>query len=283
MMGQTRLSRTIVHLSDLHFGRVDDAIPPALLRAIAELAPDLVVVSGDLTQRARIKEFNAAADFLAALPAPFLVVPGNHDVPLYNLVRRWLSPLERFRRYITSDLTPFYEDSEIAVLGVNTARALTFKDGRINRGQIAAAMRRFAHCGKDVTRIVVTHHAFDTPDPVPGVAATHKVVGRAPMAMAGLMRAGVDMILSGHLHSSGVGETTKRYPAPGRAVLLIRAGTATSTRRRGEVNAFNVVRVARHEVIVACMAWRPDEGRFAIASTERFSRTEVGWTRPKTP
>ena len=279
-MGQRNLARTIVHLSDLHFGRVDVAIPPALLRAVAELAPDLVVVSGDVTQRARTKEFKAAADFLGTLPAPLLAVPGNHDVPLYNLVRRWLWPLDRFRRYITSDLTPFYEDSEIAVLGVNTARALTFKDGRINRGQIDAAMQHFAHCGKDVTRIVVTHHAFDTPDPVPGVMATHKVVGRATMAMAGLMRAGVDMILSGHLHLSGVGETTKRYPAPGRAVLLIQAGTATSTRRRGEVNAFNVVRVARLEVTVACMAWRPDEGRFATASTERFNRTEVGWARP---
>ena len=276
------MARTIVHLSDLHFGRVDVAIPPALLRAVAALAPDLVVVSGDLTQRARIKEFKAAADFLGTLSAPLLVVPGNHDVPLYNLVRRWLSPLDRFRRYITSDLTPFYEDSEIAVLGVNTARALTFKDGRINRGQIDAAVQRFAHCGKDVTRIVVTHHAFDAPDPVPGVSARHKVVGRATMAMAGLMRAGVDMILSGHLHSSGVGETTKRYPVPGRAILLIRAGTASSTRRRGEVNAFNVVRIAGLEVTVACMVWRPDGGRFATASTERFHRTEVGWARPTT-
>ena len=283
MTGKRQLARTIVHLSDLHFGRVDDAIPPALVRAVAKLAPDLVVVSGDLTQRARVNEFRAAADFLAALPAPLLIVPGNHDVPLYNLVRRWLSPLDRFRRYITSDLAPFYEDAEVAVLGVNTARALTFKDGRINRGQIAAALQYFAHCGKDVTRIVVTHHAFDTPDPVPGVAATHKVVGRATMAMAGLMGAGVDMILSGHLHMSGVGETTKRYPAPGRAVLLIQAGTATSTRRRGEVNAFNVVRVARHEVTVVCMAWRPDEERFEEESTERFNRTEVGWARPTTP
>jgi len=276
------LARTIVHLSDLHFGRVDDAIPPALVHAVAELAPDLVVVSGDLTQRAHVKEFKAAADFLRALGAPLLVVPGNHDVPFYNLVRRWLSPLDRFRRYITSDLAPFHEDSEIAVLGVNTARALTFKDGRINRGQIAAAMQRFAHCGKDVTRIVVTHHAFDTPDPIPGISATHKVVGRATMAMAGLMRAGVDMILSGHLHASGVGETTKRYPAPGRAILLIRAGTATSTRRRGELNAFNVVRIAGGEITVVCMAWRPDEGRFATASAERFNRTEVGWARAAT-
>ena len=275
--------RTIVHLSDLHFGRVDPAILPALLRAVVVAAPDLVVVSGDITQRARVAEFKAAAHFLETLPAPLLAVPGNHDVPLYNVLLRWLSPLDRYRRYITSDLAPFFEDAEIAALGVNTTRALTFKDGRINRLQIEAAMRRFAHCRKDVTRIVVTHHTFDTPDPVPGAMPAHKVVGRADMAMAGFVLADVDMILSGHLHMSGVGETTKRYPLPARAALLIRAGTATSTRRRGEVNAFNVVRVARPEVAIDCMVWQADEGRFVAASTERFRRTEVGWSRPAPP
>jgi 3',5'-cyclic AMP phosphodiesterase CpdA len=273
------LARTIVHLSDLHFGRVDPAILPALLRAVAVAAPDLVVVSGDITQRARVAEFKAAAHFLETLPAPVLAVPGNHDVPLYNVLLRWLSPLDRYRRYITSDLAPFWEDAEIAALGVNTTRALTFKDGRINRRQMEAAMRRFAHCGKDITRIVVTHHTFDTPDSLPGAIAAHKVVGRSDMAMAGFLLADVDMILSGHLHMSGVGETTKRYPLPGRAALLIQAGTATSTRRRGEVNAFNIVRVGRPEVAIDCMVWRPDEGGFVTASTERFKRTEVGWSR----
>ena len=277
------MARTIVHLSDMHFGRVDPAIPPALLRAVAAAAPDLVAVSGDLTQRARIVEFKAAAQFLKTLPAPLLAVPGNHDVPLYNVLRRWLSPLDRYRRYIMSDLAPFFEDSEIAALGVNTTRALTLKEGRINRLQIEAAMRRFAQCSKDVTRIVVTHHPFDTPDTVPGAIAAHKVVGRADMAMAGFLRADVDIILSGHLHMSGVGETTKHYPLPGRAALLIRAGTATSTRRRGEVNAFNVVRIARPDVAIDCMVWRPDEGRFVAASTERFRRTEVGWSRMVSP
>jgi 3',5'-cyclic AMP phosphodiesterase CpdA len=276
------LARTIVHLSDLHFGRVDPAIPPALLSA-AVAAPDLVVVSGDLTQRARIAEFRAAAHFLAALPAPVLAIPGNHDVPLYNVLRRWLSPLDRYRRLITKDLAPFFEDSEIAALGINTARALTFKDGRINRRQMEAAVRRFAQCGKDVTRIVVTHHTFDTPDQAPGAVAPHKVVGRADMAMAAFLLADVDIILSGHLHVSGIGETTTRYPLPGRAALLIRAGTATSTRRRGEVNAFNVIRIARPEIAVECMVWRPEEGRFALASTERFRRTEVGWSRLAPP
>jgi 3',5'-cyclic AMP phosphodiesterase CpdA len=277
------LARTVVHLSDLHFGRVDPAILPALQRAVVVAAPDLVVVSGDITQRARVVEFKAAAHFLETLPAPLLAVPGNHDVPLYNVLLRWLSPLDRYRRYITSDLAPFFEDAEIAALGVNTARALTFKDGRINRLQIEAAMRRFAHCRKDVTRIVVTHHTFDTPDPVPGAMPAHKVVGRADMAMAGFVQADVDIILSGHLHISGFGETTKRYSLPGRAALLIRAGTATSTRRRGEVNAFNVVRVARPEVVIDCMVWQPDEGRFVAASTERFRRTEVGWSRMASP
>jgi 3',5'-cyclic AMP phosphodiesterase CpdA len=213
------------------------------------------------------------------LPARALVVPGNHDVPLYNLALRGLWPLERFRRYITNDLAPFYEDSEIAVLGVNTARARTFKNGRINQGQIDSAIRRFALCGTNVTRIVVTHHAFETPDAVLGDMTTHGLVGRATMAVAGFMQAGVDMILSGHLHLSGVGETGERYPTSGRAMLLIQAGTATSTRRRGEVNAFNVVRITRPEVVVECRTWQADEGCFTTASAERFERTTAGWSR----
>ena len=273
----------IVHLSDLHFGRVDPAILPALLHAVVAAGPDLAVVSGDMTQRAHVVEFKAAADFLKTLPSPVLAVPGNHDVPLYNVLQRWLAPLDRYRRYITRDLAPFWEDDEIAVLGINTARALTLKDGRINRRQIEAAVRRFAHCGKDVTRVVVTHHAFDTPDPVPGTKGAHKVVGRANMAIAGFLAFDVDMILSGHLHTSGVGETTMRYPLPGRAALLIRAGTATSTRRRGVVNSFNVIRVARPEVAIDCMVWHPEESQFVAATTERFRRTEVGWSRMASP
>jgi 3',5'-cyclic AMP phosphodiesterase CpdA len=271
--------RTIVHLSDLHFGRIDPTLPPVLLRAVVKAAPDLVVVSGDLTQRARIAEFKAAAQFLRTLPGPQLIVPGNHDVPLYNIFQRWLSPLGRYRRYITNDLAPFYQDAEIAALGVNTARAMTFKDGRINRLQVEAGMQRLAHCGKGVTRIVVTHHAFDTPETAPGAIVAHNVVGRADMAMAAFIGAGIDMILSGHLHVSGIGETTKRYRLPGRAVLLVRAGTATSTRQRGEVNAFNVVRIDQHELVIDCMVWRPQDAGFMAASTERFRRTEVGWSR----
>ncbi|MCW6512152.1 metallophosphoesterase family protein [Lichenifustis flavocetrariae] len=269
--------RTIAHLSDLHFGRVDPAIPPALLRAVSAAMPHLVVMSGDFTQRARVREFEEAARFVEALPVPVLSVPGNHDVPLYDVMRRWLSPLGRYRRYIASDLAPFYGDAEIAVLGVNTARSLTFKSGRINRRQIGAAVARLALCGPDVMRIVVTHHPFDATDGDPADEARLAVLGRADMAMAGLLRVGVDIILSGHLHASGIGQTTMRYPLPAHAALLIQAGTATSTRRRGEENSFNVVRIAEREVAIERMVWRPDRGDFTSAGTDRFLKAEVDW------
>ena len=275
--------RTIVHLSDLHFGRVDAALLSPLARAVADVVPDLVVVSGDLTQRARTAEFEAAAYFLKTLPSPLLTIPGNHDIPLHNVAQRWLSPLARYRRYITNDLNPFFEDAEIAVLGVNTARALTLKDGRINQSQIEAATQRFAACKADVTRIVVTHHTFDVPEAAAAATTLHKLVGRADMAVAGFIRAGVDMILSGHLHMSGVGETTTRYQLAGRAALLVHAGTATSTRRRDQLNAFNVLRVTKSDVTIECRTWRADEERYLSASTERFTRTEAGWSRLASP
>ncbi len=187
---------------------------------MAAAAPDLVVVSGDFTQRARVAEFEAAASFLATLPRPLLAVPGNHDVPLYDVMRRWLSPLGRYRRYISSELEPFYQDPEIAVLGVNTARALTLKNGRINRLQIEAATERLAACGPGVTRVIVTHHPFEIPEPAPGAAASHTVLGRAELAMAAFLHAEVDLILSGHLHVGRTDHTAKRYPLPGRAALL---------------------------------------------------------------
>jgi 3',5'-cyclic AMP phosphodiesterase CpdA len=272
--------RTIVHLSDLHFGRVDPRILPPLATAVTEAQPDLVVVSGDFTQRARVQEFKDAARFLAALPQPRLLVPGNHDVPLYDLMRRWLAPLRRYRRYITNDLAPFYADAEIAVLGVNTARALTFKNGRINQAQLAAVTNRLATFGLGVTRIVVTHHPFDAPDPVgSGVQPLHGVVGRAQMAITAFLHSRVDMILSGHLHVSHIGRTAQRYPMPGRSALLIQAGTATSTRKRGEVNAFNIVRIAQPEATVACMIWDGAQDGFRQASIERFAGTEAGWSR----
>src|SRR3954449_12672383 len=134
--------RTVAHLSDLHFGRTDPALIEPLLAALGAVRPHVVVVSGDLTQRARKKEFEQARDFLARIRFPLIVVPGNHDVPLYRVWERFLSPLGNYQRIVQRDLEPFFVDGEMAVLGINTARSLTFKNGRINVEQMASIRRR---------------------------------------------------------------------------------------------------------------------------------------------
>src|SRR4051812_27172878 len=166
--------RTLVHISDLHFGRLDPRTVPPLREAIVASCPDILVVSGDLTQRARNKQFASARRFLDSLPVPRVVVPGNHDVLLYNLVARWLWPLAAYRRHIDDNVEPFYADGEIAVLGVNTARSFTFKNGRINQGQVLRGYARLDNCDSGLVRIVVTHHLFD----LPGHDDKDEVVGR---------------------------------------------------------------------------------------------------------
>lgn len=268
--------RTIVHLSDLHFGRVDYTVVEPLIQAVTELSPDVLVVSGDLTQRARSAEFQEAREFLDALPAPQIIVPGNHDVPLYNLFQRFMQPLDKYKRYITDDLEPFHADEELAILGVNTARSLTIKDGRINEGQVERIRTRLCAYGDEVTKIIVTHHPFDVPEGHEGDA---DLVGRAEMVMETLAACGADVLLAGHLHVSHTGDTSTRYKIAGHRALVISAGTATSTRARGETNSFNVLRVNHPHIKVERLAWQTERTCFALASTEYFRHTQEGWMR----
>jgi 3',5'-cyclic AMP phosphodiesterase CpdA len=266
--------RTLVHLSDLHFGRIDEATLDPLLRTVHGLAPHAVVVSGDLTQRAKARQFRAARAFLDRLPTPQVVVPGNHDVPLYRVWERFLSPLGKYRRWISEDLEPAWMDEEIAIVGVNTARSLTFKGGRINEAQVEALRRRLAPLGEGVTKVVVTHHPFDLPDRPDD---DDELVGRARLAMEAFSRCGVDLLLAGHLHTSESGSTEARYRLPGYAALAVQAGTATSTRGRGEENAFNVLRIANREIELERYGWKPAAGAFVAAGTERFRRDGQRW------
>jgi 3',5'-cyclic AMP phosphodiesterase CpdA len=266
--------RTLVHISDLHFGRVDEALLAPLASAIEAAGPDVLAISGDLTQRAREAQFRAAAAYLRRLPGPQIVVPGNHDVPLYDVLRRFLSPLARFRRHISAEEFPAFVDDELAVVGLNTARSLTFKGGRINREQVAAVAQRFAGLPEAVTRIVVTHHPFE----LPAQGDEGDLVGRATMAMEAFAGCGVDVFLSGHLHHSHVGDTAQRYRIDGYAALVIQAGTATSTRGRGEANAFNVLRIEGDALALATWQWQPARGAFAAVAHRDFAyESGRGW------
>lgn len=267
--------RTIAHISDLHFGHLDETTVLALTTAIVAAKPDVVVVSGDVTQRARNREFAAARRFLNTLPTPQIIVPGNHDVPLYNLISRSLTPLEKYRRHITCDLAPFYGDGEIAIAGINTARSWTIKNGRINSKQVANSCALLEASAEDVVRILVTHHPFDV---TKGISES-ALVGRAQMAMAAFARCRVDMVLSGHLHMSKTGESRERYKIDGHSALLVQAGTATSSRGRGESNAWNLIRIERPQISVERMSWDVDVNAFVASKTERFVFAQAGWQR----
>lgn len=263
--------RVLVHLSDLHFGRIAQPVLPPLEEAIEAAKPDLVVVSGDLTQRARPRQFREARAFLDRLPGAKLVVPGNHDVPLYDLYQRFFRPLSRYRRHFGETVEPEYVDGELAVLGVNTARSAVFKGGRINARQIERVQGRLCRLGPGITKIVVTHHPFDLPEP----HTRRQLVGRAAIAMAAFARCGADILLAGHLHASHIGDTAARYRIPGFAALVVQAGTATSTRGRGEANAFNVLRIEPSAIGIERHAW--DGTAFCLKRQQGFSRGHEGW------
>jgi 3',5'-cyclic AMP phosphodiesterase CpdA len=243
--------RRLAHLSDLHFGRIEPGVLELLRRRLAALAPDLLVISGDLTQRAKSGEFREARAYLDTLPGRQIVVPGNHDVPLYNLFRRFFSPLRGYRRFISDEFEPAYVDAEIAVVGLNSARSLVFKGGRINDAQIAEVRRKICRLGEEVTKVLVTHHPFDVPQ---------------------LAECGIDVLMAGHLHASHVGTTAL-------SVLVVQAGTATSRRTREETNSFNFLRVEPRHIEVDRYRLHGDD--FVRSATEVFDRGGGGWLRSR--
>ena len=264
--------RTLVHLSDLHFGRVDPAVLEPLRRAVFAAQPHLVVVSGDLTQRAKRSQFREAREYLATLPQPQLVVPGNHDVPLYTVFRRFLTPLAAYKDEVTAELEPRFIDGEVAVVGVNTARSFVFKGGRINEEQVKQVRDAICSLPDNVTKIVVTHHPFDVPK---GHEDENQIVGRARMAMEKLADCGADLLLSGHLHETHVGHAAERYPLSGVKALVVQAGTATSSRTRESPNSFNVLRVDAANIEVESMVY--DGAEFRGAGPQRFHHDGKGW------
>jgi 3',5'-cyclic AMP phosphodiesterase CpdA len=266
--------RTIVHLSDIHFGRVDARLVAPLVQTIHTIAPSLVAISGDFTQRARRSEFRQARAFLQQLPFPLLVVPGNHDVPLFNIAMRFLNPYGRFRRYIARELQPVHQDDELMAVGLNSARALPFYGGgRLNQAQVASAAARLRSAPAGAVKIVVTHHPFDLPE---GHGDKH-LIGRSDMAMEQLAAAGAEVFLAGHLHVSHVGLTAARYRIAGHSALVVQAGTL-STRGRGELNTINLLRLTPSRITIERYTWDVAGQAFQRSWSGTFQQTPDGWS-----
>lgn len=269
--------RTIAHISDLHFGREDPVIADALAAELQSLRPTLIVASGDFTQRGRERQYEKAAKFLRRLPSPVLAVPGNHDVPLFDVTRRFFFPLHRYRRLIERNLRPVYQDDRMIVIGINTTRPISFtwngfwKDGRISAEQLLDIKLRMCDLPPQVFKVVVTHHPFLPPQG----ERPHGIVHGAERALAVMERCGVDLLLAGHLHMGYSGDVRTHYEAVKRSIISVQAGTTVSTRRRGEPNAWNFITLDGPRLTVEVRAWK--ESRFEAASRSIYVRENGQW------
>jgi 3',5'-cyclic AMP phosphodiesterase CpdA len=270
--------RTIAHMSDLHFGRVRTEIVQALLADVAALSPTLVVISGDLTQRASRAQYEAAEAFLARMPVPWVAVPGNHDIPTLNPITRFTRPLSRFRRHVSRDAQPFWMDEEIAVCGINTARSWVWdwSHGRVSWSQMESVREAMRDVPPDRFRIVFAHHPFLPPPTAPGT----RLVGRAVPALKALEEAGVEMLLAGHLHRAYTGDIMSHHTHVARSILVAQASTATSTRLRSEPNAYNLITIDGPSVTFEVRSW--EGASFMPGLVTRFRRDGSRWIRVET-
>ncbi|MFI5910619.1 metallophosphoesterase family protein [Dactylosporangium sp. NPDC051541] len=259
----------LAQISDLHFGREVPAVAEALLADLRAAAPTLVAVCGDLTQTARDAEFRAARAFLDSLPAPALVVPGNHDLPGWRVWSRAARPWRRWRQHLGTDphgAVTFQGDGLMAV-GVNTARPWTlhtdWSRGRISVGQLAAIRGAFDSTPVEMFRVVVTHHPFLLTEP----GRRRGLVGRSALALRQL-RDRADLLLGGHIHLA--------YSGVVAGLVVAQSGTAFSNRLKGEPNSYNLIEADGDRLTVRNRRWNGLQ--FDTHDSAGYARHEREWS-----
>lgn len=271
---------TLLHLSDTHFGTERADVVEALVRFVHEQRPDVVVLSGDITQRARRTQFAAARHFLDRLAAPAtLVIPGNHDLPLFNLPARLLRPYGNHQRAFGDELEPSHESRDLLVLCVNTTRARRHKDGEVSERQVARVAQRLRAAHPEQLRVVVTHQ----PVHVTRLEDEENLLHGRREAVLAWAEAGADLVLGGHIHLPYVRPLADSVAGLARPLWCVQAGTAVSRRVRGGIpNSVNVVRYAPAVRSGACIVERWDHAA-ATRRFERESRTEIPLSRVRAP
>ena len=225
----------VLQISDTHFGTEQHPVVEALVALSAQQRPDVVVLSGDITQRARPSQFRAAKAFVDRLNAPVLAIPGNHDIALFDLWARLTSPYARFSAAFGPDLEPVHAAQDVLVVGVNTTRAWRHKNGEVSQAQIERVATRLAAAGPEQLRVVVVHQpvAVTLDSDRPNLLRGHAAATRAWSA------AGADLVLGGHIHLP----YTRALHGLARRLWVVQAGTAISERTRtGIPNSVNVLR-----------------------------------------
>lgn len=274
---------TLLQISDPHFGTERPEVVAALLRFAHELAPDVAILSGDITQRARRDQFARARAFVDALAAPrVLAIPGNHDVPLFNLVARVVAPYANFDRAFGPEREPGFAGDDVLVVTLDTTRWYRHKDGEVAAAQIERVSRRLREATAAQVRIVVAHHPVFALEPSDEANVLH---GHAA-ALRAWSSAGADLIVGGHIHLPYVRALRESHPDLARELYVVQAGTAVSSRVRQEAgNSVNVFRIPAAQPQRRCVVERWDYGRddqvFAQASRHdlRLDAGQIGANR----
>ena len=235
-----------------------------LLTAVNAKKADLVVISGDYTQRARVGQYDRSAEFVDRIDAPTLSVPGNHDTPLDNLFMRFLRPFSRYKRAIDETLEPTIDTDTMRVVGLNTVNRYAWQRGRLSSDTIAQMADQFRSAG-DRVRVAVLHHPLEH-----GPETEKTLMKGAEKTLAALAESGADMVLSGHLHTTVL---RPFHAAP--SCLFVQAGTALSDRLRGDINAFNVIEATRERMEIEVWG-AADDPVFDVTRAVQFDRDAGG-------
>jgi 3',5'-cyclic AMP phosphodiesterase CpdA len=266
--------RTLFHISDVHFGPPHlPRVAQGVLEFVQDRQPELVILSGDLTQRARPEQFQQARAFVDAIPSPTLVVPGNHDVPMYRVWERVLAPFGAYRRHFSDELEPVHREEDLLVVGINTAFNWTVKEGRIKLARLLEVGELLRQVPRHTFKVVVAHHHL-IPPPNFG---TQTVLANAWEAMDLFSTFGVDLILSGHLHQSYIGNSEEFYPKGRPPVVMVHSGTTTSRRGRAgerERNSCNWIQYDRESIVVSHYFWHDAAERFTEHSRHWYPRQQ---------
>ena len=232
----------LLQVSDPHFGTEQAEVVAALERFAHALQPDVLLLSGDITQRGTAAQFALARAFVERLRVPaVLAIPGNHDISLFNPLRRLFAPYRRFARAFGTLLEPEFESPDVLVLALNTTRRYRHADGAVSAAQIERTARRLAAATPAQWRIVVVHQPVAVTRP----ADDHNLLHGHARAVRHWAAAGADLVVGGHIHLPFVLPLRARWPDLARPMWAVQAGTAVSTRVRADVgNSVNVIRIA---------------------------------------
>jgi len=267
----------LMHISDLHAGpHFNPALAEQITREAHELRPDLLVVSGDFVQRADFtSQWRTIVAFLKTLPEPHLLVPGNHDVPLFNPFNRLFRPLDRYKQHIWPDLNPVFERPGLAVVGGNTAHGLTIDGGFLHPEQMATIERIFGRYPPGTCKVAVLHHHVVNP---PG-SHGRRMIRNAGETVDLLDRCGVEMLICGHIHISYVGTTLDVRPDMQRGTIICQSGTTTSRRGKGRErgkNSYNVIEIEDTVIRIGQHMYLENVGRFVPVAEHVLPRRSAG-------